>query len=359
MINNQFDIAVILILSLVGLFSFLKGFSRDFSSTLSWILAIISTYLLGGPVSLILKMSIPNIYLAKVIANSLIFIVILICSHILISKFLRPILEMLPMSVNQALGFGFGVSKAYIILCFIFALIASIYGLRGKSEDIDGRFGPDWLKKSQSYAVLEFGASYINIFSDATSNIANSNKFDILSFYNNGDDMHDENDVKEEFQQKDVTKISNNADKDGGYEINENKKMDRLIEIASNDENNKKNQIIHDDLKPTIRIDNSKKDSNIIIIDRPTENGNIVYETTIDDMKNITNGNFRIDNDGTVILDWNDVDWSQLKIVDNEDDGGNKTGYLEALFNKLTILSDFRKKIFGEEVEFDNDPTKL
>ena len=74
MIDNQFDIVIILILSLVGLFSFLKGFSNDFSSTLSWILAIISAYLLGGPMSLILKMSIPNIYLAKVVANSLIFI---------------------------------------------------------------------------------------------------------------------------------------------------------------------------------------------------------------------------------------------------------------------------------------------
>jgi uncharacterized membrane protein required for colicin V production len=357
MIDNQFDIVIILILSLVGLFSFLKGFSNDFSSTLSWILAIISAYLLGGPMSLILKMSIPNIYLAKVVANSLIFIISLTCSHILISKFLRPILEMMPMPVNQALGFGFGVSKAYIILCFIFALIASIYGLNKKNKDIDGRFGPDWLKNSQSYAILEFGASYINIFSNATSSIADSNKFDVLSFYTNGADMYDENGLKEEFKKKDIKKIAKNADKEGGYDLNENKKMDRLIEIASNDKNIEKSKMVSNKFsshnsEPTIRIDNRKTDPNAIIIDRPTENGNISYETTIDDMEKITNGNFRIANNGALTLDWNDVDWSQLQIVDNKDKDGNETGYLETLFNQLTILSDFRDKIFGEKVKF-------
>ncbi|MDA7705102.1 CvpA family protein [Rickettsiales bacterium] len=367
--NNQFDLAIIVIFLMVGLFSFLKGFAKDFCSTICWLCAIILSQLMGAEFAILLKPYIPNIYLAKVISHSILFIVILTISYLFIAKSLRPILQSVPDPINQSLGFGFGVIKAYAILSFLFAMSASIYNLNiFNNKSSEGRFGPSWLQESKSYAILEFGASKLDFVTNIMPETMNSNGKGVLSFYMDGDTSFYENQVKNMIEKKmddqiakdpnkEIIEPSNdsNSDEIGGYEKQERKKMDRLIQVVSidnkiyNEENNSKDDIENENSYPNMRVGD---DEDNIIIDRNIDGNIVSYETSMSELEDMTGGNFNVTNNGNVQVNWEDIDWGQLQLINPPEDAS----YMENLFNQLTILKTFRDNLFGGDVEVENDP---
>ena len=229
--NNFFYLAIIFILLVTAFFSFLKGFSKDFSSTLCWISAILISHFFGSNFSIFLKPFIPNEHLSKVVAHSLLFILVLIAISIITSKLVRPILDRIPDPINQSLGFIFGLSKCYIILSFLFAITVVIYSSniffnKNKESGIKGRHGPNWLQTSKSYPVLEYGASKLeSIAANFIPQIMKDENVDITEIIK---------DKEFEKVKKEAIDSGMDADELGGYGNTDIRKMKKIINIISN-----------------------------------------------------------------------------------------------------------------------------
>jgi len=93
-------------------------------------------------------------------------------------------------------------------------------------------------------------------------------------------------------------------------------------------------------------------DEDNIIIDRNIDGNIVSYETSMSELEDMTGGNFNVTNNGNVQVNWEDIDWGQLQLINPPEDAS----YMENLFNQLTILKTFRDNLFGGDVEVENDP---
>jgi membrane protein required for colicin V production len=261
MTPNSVDGILFFILFAFAFLAFLKGFVRDFFSTLNLIVAITISYTASPYISQLIKISAPQILMDLVI-QFVVFITVLIICSIINSKISHPLSEKIPDALNQSLGFGFGFAKGYLILSFIFAILLFFYSdhpskeseLKIENSKYKEKFGPEWFRDSKSYNILEYGASFLkplvnNAFSHITNGGGNVEETDggaigletvdkIIKSQKLYDKMLKEDnnpattDVIEP-KQEEVKPESSEEDK-SGYTDQEIKKMKRLIEIMSN-----------------------------------------------------------------------------------------------------------------------------
>jgi membrane protein required for colicin V production len=254
------DIALLAMLSIFALLAFLKGFIRDFFSTINLVLAAIISYFLAPVITqLFNKSGNPHIIIDLGI-RFVVFIIILIIFSIISSKIAKSLSQKVPDSVDQSMGFAFGFAKGYFIISFIFAVVIYFYSY---STDAKKRSmsrtqivkqeesGPSWLRNSKSYDILSFGADLIQPFID---NIANQTQNKLVKGVEEKpkDDKESGFDVDKKLQKikglykkampddieedeiKKDSKDNSFVDEDSGYTEQEIKKMKRLIEIMSN-----------------------------------------------------------------------------------------------------------------------------
>ncbi len=239
--DNSFDLVVGTILLLIILFSFLKGFARDFSSTLCWFSAALISYFFGPVLFNIFKIHIGNAYLAKVSSYSILFIITLIIIYILISKLLRPLLSKIPDVIDRSLGLFFGVFKGYVMLCLVFGVFVKIsnshiFSYLSKTKKTSGGDTMNWFSNAKSYPILEFGASKLSFLFDHISLdfLERSSDSNIEIKDPDGNKFMDDNFDKGLESGSKKLSINKNAVKSGGYKSNEIRKMDRLIYVIDN-----------------------------------------------------------------------------------------------------------------------------
>ena len=245
-IGNWFDIAFICIILTLAILAFLRGFIRDFASLLNWLISIGLTYFLSPYIiKLFDKTKYSDIVINSAV-SSIMFVIILIVTSMITSKFVRILAEKLPKSVDQSLGFAFGLTKAYFIISLIFTVIIAFYASGIVYADDPIKFkagkkvGPDWLTESKSYEILEIGG---NILKPVTNLIMDSVKeYDHKKIKDSKDQILKKLDQIEENEKiKDLKKHMENEDlsdenitEGKGYDFKEIKKMNRLIEIIDN-----------------------------------------------------------------------------------------------------------------------------
>jgi len=258
MTPNSVDAILFFILFIFAILAFLKGFIRDFFSTLNLIISIAFSYIASPYISQFIKISAPQILIDLVI-QFVVFIVVLIICSILSSKISHPLSEKVPSALNQSLGFGFGFAKGYLIMSFVFAILLFFYSdtssknskLKITNSKFKEKFGPEWFKDSKSYDILEYGALLLKPFvGDAFSKMTSGKKIkdtgvDSLDTINKimeskklyDDVLKDDKDSNliddQKSENKEEKPVSDTEDK-AGYTEQEVKKMKRLIEIMSN-----------------------------------------------------------------------------------------------------------------------------
>jgi membrane protein required for colicin V production len=260
---NSVDGILFFVLFVFAFLAFLKGFVKEFFSTLNLIIAIITSYIASPFISkLFVNVEAPQI-LVDLGVQFIVFVVILIVCSIISSKISNPLSEKIPHFLNQSLGFGFGFLKGYLIISFIFAILLFFYSSNPLSKEpetkiVDSKkqekFGPAWFQDSKSYDVLYYGADVIKPLVDGIlSQIKNSGNDDkagpedadsldtvnkIIKTQKLYDQMlKDENNpippetTEPQSQEADPASQQKN---ETGYTDQEIKKMKRLIEIMSN-----------------------------------------------------------------------------------------------------------------------------
>ncbi len=228
MIDSSFDIIVGTILLIIVLFSFLKGFSKDFSSTLCWVSSLLISYKFSPILSHVFIGHV-NPLLVGVASHAIIFISSIIIIYILISKLVRPLLDKIPSVINQSLGLFFGVFKAYIILSIMLAVLlnvssSKIFNINQLNNEVTTGKVLSFVKNSKFYPILEFGALKLSSFLDDSlpGMIRSSQSIESIKKYNS--------------QKKTISKkllIKKDAEESGGYESNEIRKMERLIKVIN------------------------------------------------------------------------------------------------------------------------------
>lgn len=266
------DITLFFIVFLFAFLAFLKGFVKDFFSTLNLIIAIFASYTLGPILSKAMPQSSYPQTFVDLGSNFIVFVTTLIILAIISSRISTPLSERVPMFINQTLGFGFGFAKGYFMLAFVFAIFLAFYSSPiiddlKKDEPHDTKIGPVWFRESKSYDILLPGADILKpvvdkYFEQLRGNIGHDilkNKDDnkdnsspangegtideILKAKQLYDSIGDEgkqepaspnSEVQKSSDQKSSDEQTTQGNDESGYTKQEMDKMKRLIEIMGN-----------------------------------------------------------------------------------------------------------------------------
>jgi uncharacterized membrane protein required for colicin V production len=251
----MFDLIFILATLFFSLTALIKGFVKSFFSLFSYILSLLITYSFTPMIVELFSDKYSPLVLNLVVSSVLFFSSIMIMS-IFISPISKSISIAMPDSIDKSFGFAFGFTKGFLIFSLIFAIIQAVYSNNfnvlslklPKEENSSDRIGPNWLIEAQSYKVLELGSNIWNPIINKTLSLVNNNNFQKSIEENLGNKIlqkdSSKSDSKVEPNSKDsifyeLQKINKlykdieNIDKEGvnkGYEKEDIKKMDRLIE---------------------------------------------------------------------------------------------------------------------------------
>lgn len=240
------DFALLAIMLIFAILAFLKGFVRDFFSTLNLILAAVTSYFLGPIITkLFIKAGSPQIAI-ELGVRFVLFVIILILLAIIGSKISQPLKKAMPEAVDQSLGLAFGLVKGYFILALIFSIVIYFYSYSSNANQRGitrvelikkDKIGPAWIRQSESYNLLSFGANLIQPLIDGMVKQTQNKVLD-----KSGKVKLDEKSIekikkiKEKYDKdEDIKDIHpEEQDQDSGYTKQEIEKMKRLIEIMGN-----------------------------------------------------------------------------------------------------------------------------
>ena len=151
------DISIFLFVVLSAFFSFMRGFSQEFLSLLTWVISIFGSYKYGEGFVNSLNKIIDNIVVSNIASYFLTFIVIMIILSFINKKFSILIKKSYVGMVDRTGGFLFGLLRGYLIISLCFFTFHYFYN----GEKIV------WIEKSKfNFMTLISNEKIINFFND-------------------------------------------------------------------------------------------------------------------------------------------------------------------------------------------------
>lgn len=153
---TAFDLAVIGVIVLSGVFAYSRGFVREALSIASWLLAGAAAYYAFPYASPFFARFLPRGTIADVAAASAVFIVALAIAH-LIAKALAGHVKRSPLSsIDRALGLIFGVLRGLVLVTIAYIVLA--WALP------PGNRQPRWFAQSRTVPLLRAGAEKLESY---------------------------------------------------------------------------------------------------------------------------------------------------------------------------------------------------
>jgi uncharacterized membrane protein required for colicin V production len=157
---SKFDLAFLVVIGLSAIMGLVRGITKEILSLVSWVGAVVMSYILFPLTQHIARTHITNPMLADGVTILAIFLIFLIVLT-LVSHFFSSMIRQSALSgVDRSLGFGYGILRAFIVL-FIFELVISCLWLRAEHPDMikEARFANFMYKGSDIlYTVLPSNA---------------------------------------------------------------------------------------------------------------------------------------------------------------------------------------------------------
>ncbi len=150
---NVFDVIVFTVVGLSALFSFYRGFVREFLSLFTWIGALVITLYAFKPVNEMLKEHIDNELAANLIASLGTYLSALIVLSILtsmIGKYIKPGKEV--GVFDNVLGLAFGLLRGIFIVALGFLGLTFVFDEKGY---------PEYVKTSVTRPYVEDAAAML------------------------------------------------------------------------------------------------------------------------------------------------------------------------------------------------------
>lgn len=148
-----FDIAVLLIVGACGIFGFVRGFVQEILALSAWVISVLAIRYLHTDFSLMLEPLVGSESGGSVLAFALLLLVPYGLVR-LISRYAGVISRNSVLGpIDRALGLGFGVVKATLLIIAAFSMIVlaydTIWGVGGR---------PEWITKSRTYSFINAGS---------------------------------------------------------------------------------------------------------------------------------------------------------------------------------------------------------
>ncbi len=150
--ENAFDIAVLVIVSLSTLIAVLRGFLREVLSLLGWAVAATVAYMFYPLAAEMLADKISNEMTAKAVGAIGLFIVTLIGWSIISFLALRLVKLADIGPIDRSLGFAFGLVRGLLIVSVAYL---------GLSLFFDENTMPEWVESAKTRRLAEIGAGMV------------------------------------------------------------------------------------------------------------------------------------------------------------------------------------------------------
>jgi len=155
---NAFDIAIVAVVLLSGLFAFARGFVKEALSIAAWIAAaaaaVYGMHELAPTIEQLLPKGVddlvPKALAAQIIAATTIFIISLIIFSIVTSAIARRIRETSLSAVDRTLGLIFGLARGVVLVCLAYIGLSLVVPEEQKR--------PAWLNDAKTRPFLDSGA---------------------------------------------------------------------------------------------------------------------------------------------------------------------------------------------------------
>ena len=151
---NVFDIIVIAIILISGLFAFASGFVKELLWVAAWVGAgIVTVYAFSWALPIAEKF-LPKGIISGLAAGASLFVVALIVLSIVVSALGSVISKRLKAvglsTIDRTLGLLFGLVRGFVIACFLYL------GITSAMSEADR---PQWIKEARSAPMLESGGA--------------------------------------------------------------------------------------------------------------------------------------------------------------------------------------------------------
>ena len=154
------DIIVLLLIGGGAIFGFLRGFVMETLSLIAWVLAIFAIRMLHAPVTEWLVGPVGTEAGAAVLSFALVFGITFVGGKLLARSLGNRTRKSVLGPVDRVLGLGFGALKGLIGATLLFMLASLIYDtIYGGTAE-----GPDWMKSSRSYPLLNASGKAVSEF---------------------------------------------------------------------------------------------------------------------------------------------------------------------------------------------------
>ena len=156
---NPFDIIVIAIVVLSGLFAFARGFVKEALSICAWGGAALATLYAFPYARPFAEHLLPKGIVADVTVAVLIFVIVLIVLSLLTSAISRRVKESSLSALDRSLGLLFGLARGAVLACLLYL---------GVTWALPEQNRPEWIRQARTLPLLTSGADALRSLVPAT-----------------------------------------------------------------------------------------------------------------------------------------------------------------------------------------------
>ena len=149
---NPIDLAIIVVMILSAVFSWVRGFTGEVLAVASWVAAAIAAYFLHPWALTYIAPSIANKQIALAAAIAAVFLVTLVFVSLITTKLSELILDSAIGTLDRTLGLFFGAARGLLIAVVAFMFFDTLVGEKSQ---------PDILKDARLRPVLKLASTAI------------------------------------------------------------------------------------------------------------------------------------------------------------------------------------------------------
>ncbi len=149
---NPFDLIVIAIVVLSGLFAFARGFVKEALSVAAWVGAGLATLYALPYAQPLAERVLPKGMVADVVAGGVVFILVLIVLSLLTHMISRRVKESSLSALDRSLGLLFGLLRGAVLACLLYL---------GVTWALPEANRPDWISQARTLPLLAQGADML------------------------------------------------------------------------------------------------------------------------------------------------------------------------------------------------------
>jgi membrane protein required for colicin V production len=150
---SGFDLFVLGVIVISGLFAFWRGFVREALSIAAWILAALAAFYAYPYAVPIAERFLPKGMIANVSAGAAVFVIALIVLHIIAKALASRVKHSQLSAIDRTFGLIFGLARGAIIVCIGY-LVLGLFLPAGEDR-------PQWLTESRTVPYLAAGAGQL------------------------------------------------------------------------------------------------------------------------------------------------------------------------------------------------------